>query len=373
MRHFAEWRGPCAALACAAALLAQASRDVTAHKPITSRYDYSHDIFPILRDHCAACHATGGSAPMSLMTYTEAVPWAEAIREELTAGRMPPWPVEPLSPAVRGAHPIRAKEIDEIVTWASGGTPAGDLNAKLPDIVVSPQWALGPPDATIAMSAPHTVVPGTIDEICELSLPTSFAEPRWVKAADLLPGTFSIVRDAVITIENGPVLALWQPGSTPAAAPEGAAFRLPPGAAIHLQLHYKKHFDQEQRAISDRSTVGLYFANAASSHAIESVRVDSLFLMLPDHARVLALRPMLDVPYELLTVDAVAPEGERTSLLVLRDAWPQWFRRYWLEEPVEIAVGSRIEVRATPFPARADEPRVPARFSRHIALDYVKP
>jgi hypothetical protein len=301
------------------------------------------------------------------------VPWAEAIREELTAGRMPPWPVEPFSPAVRDAHPIRAKEIDEIVTWASGGTPAGDLNARLPDIVVTPRWSLGPPDATIAMNAPHTVVAGTIDEICELSLPTSFAEPRWVKAADLLPGTLSIVRDAVITVENGPVLALWQAGSTPVAAPEGAAFRLAPGATIHLQLHYKKHFDEEQRAISDKSTVGLYFANAASSHAIESVEVDSLSFTLPVHARLLALRPMFDVPYELLTVDAVAPEGTRTPLLALRGAWPQWFRRYWLQEPVEIAVGSRIEVRVAPFPAHADEPKVPARFSRQIALDYVKP
>ena len=48
-----------------------------AHKAITSKYTYNDDVFPIFRDRCARCHVPGGVAPMSLMTYDEAFPWAE--------------------------------------------------------------------------------------------------------------------------------------------------------------------------------------------------------------------------------------------------------------------------------------------------------
>ena len=71
-----------------------------AHTPVTSKYDYNKDVFPLLREHCGDCHVPGGPAPMSLVTYGAAMPWAESIREELTAGRMPPWPVDPTSPAI---------------------------------------------------------------------------------------------------------------------------------------------------------------------------------------------------------------------------------------------------------------------------------
>ena len=51
-----------------------------AHKPITSKYTYNDDVFPIVRDRCGRCHIAGGVAPMSLMTYKDAFPWAESIR-----------------------------------------------------------------------------------------------------------------------------------------------------------------------------------------------------------------------------------------------------------------------------------------------------
>src|SRR6202521_4923316 len=255
--------------------LVVADEHTDAHKPVTSKYDYNRDVFPLLRDHCARCHVKDGPAPMSLMTYNDAVPWAESIRDELTAGRMPPWPVDPTSPPLKGGHPISSREIDRIVVWASGGTPQGDLEAKLPVVTFNPQWRLGPPDLKIPMGVEHMLAPGTIEETSEFSLPANVADAKWLKAADLMPGTASIVRDAVISIENGPVLALWEPGSDTTAAPSGAAFRLAPGSKIHLQIHYKKHFDQEQKAVSDKSTIGLYFTDPPlSRRELQSLVID---------------------------------------------------------------------------------------------------
>lgn len=360
---------------------------VGAHKPVTSKYDYNRDVFPLLRIHCARCHVQGGPAPMSLLTYNDAVPWAQAIRDELTAGRMPPWPLDPTGPRVKGGYPINSHDLDRIVVWASGGTPQGDLGTKLPVVTFDPQWKLGPPDLLIPMDAEHTVAPGNMEETSDFSLPvplSGMTDTKWVKAADLMPGTASIVRDAVISIENGPVLALWEPGSDATTAPSEAAFRLAPGSKIHLQIHYKKHFDQEQNAVSDKSTVGLYFTDPPPSgrelesfpigpaHAASNPSESSSFAgTLPGAARIVALRPMLDRAYELLNVEAILPSGMRTPLLRLHGPRPQWPRRYWLEEPVELAGGTKIEMRVTPLSDYSEEPRATQRSPLQVILDYV--
>jgi len=227
-----------------------------------------------------------------------------------------------------------------------------------------------------------------MEETREFSLPTNVTETKWVKAADLMPGTASIVRDAVISIENGPVLALWEPGSDTTAAPSGAAFRLAPGSKIHLQIDYKKHFDQERNAVSDKSTIGLYFADPPSSgRELQSFTIDPpkaagdpsgtpIFMgtfagTLPGAVRIVALRPMLDRAYESLHVEAVTPSGAHVPLLRLHGPRPQWFQRYWLQEPVELPSGSSIQVRVTPLSDYSEEPKVTKRFQLQVALDYV--
>jgi hypothetical protein len=365
--------------AIALGVFALSVRVTQAHKAVTSKYDYNKDVFPILRDRCASCHTAGGPAPMSLMTYNDAVMWAESIREELSAQRMPPWPVDPLSPAVKGGHPITAKDIDMIVTWASGGTPRGDLTKVLPSVVYDAQWKLGAPDLKIAMDSPHTVAAGTVDETCDFSLPTGLTEAKWVRAVDLMPGTATMVRDAMISIENGPTLAEWEPGGDTIAAPSGAAFKLAAGATIHLQIHYKKHYLDEQSPVSDRSTIGLYFTDPPpSGREIQSLSLDApqaagaaITAHVAGAARILALRPMLDQPYESVQIAAVTPTGTRISLLKLHAARPQWFRRYWLQDSVEIPAGSTIEATLVPLAVNSDEPRTTKRFPLQISLDYV--
>ena len=229
-KQFKRVMGSCVAIALAIVFfLMVATQHIGAHTPVTSKYDYNKDVFPLFRDHCAVCHVAGGPAPMSLVTYKAAMPWAQSIRDELTAGRMPPWPVDPTSPPIKGGYPISSRDIDVMVVWASGGTPESYTDAKPPEVAFNPKWKLGPPDLKIAMDAEHTVPPSAIEEVSEFSLPINVTDTKWIKAADLMPGNPSIVRDAVISIENGPVLALWQPGSDTTAAPSGAAFRLAPG------------------------------------------------------------------------------------------------------------------------------------------------
>ena len=373
----------CVAIALTIIFFLVATQHIGAHTPVTSRFDYNKDVFPLFRDHCAVCHVEGGPAPMSLVTYKAAMPWAQSIRDELTVGRMPPWPVDPTSPPIKGGYPITSHDIDVMVVWASGGTPENYTDVKPPDVAFNPKWQLGPPDLKIAMDGEHAVPPSAIEEVSEFSLTINLNETKWIRATDLMPGNPSIVRDAVISIENGPVLALWQPGGATISAPSGAAFRIAPGSKIHLQMHYKKHFDQEQNAVSDKSTVGLYFTEPPpSGRELQSFGIDSsksagdagsapFENALPKAARIVALRPMLDRAYESLSVDAITPSGATVPLLRLHGPRPQWFQRYWLQEPVELASGSKIAVHVTPLADYSDEPAVTRKFPLQVVLDYV--
>jgi hypothetical protein len=319
---------------------------------------------------------------MSLLTYKDAVQWASAMRDELTTERMPPWHVDPTSPAVKGGSAITAREINMIVDWGACNTPHGDLAKVLPTEKFTPEWKLGPPDQKLQMPAAHTVGPDTPEETVDVMIPVGTTETKWITAADLMPQATSTVRDAVISVDKGAVLALWQPGNDPVPTPSGTAFKLPAGASIHLQIHYKKNYLNQSSSISDQSTVGLYFTDApAAGREIQALAVDpadgnadaprTFSGTLPTGAKVLAVRPMLDQPYEVVAVTAIAADGHRVPLLDLQSAWPQWFRRYWLLSPTELASGTKVEVTVTPRTPDPSEPRPAKRFPLEVAVDYL--
>ena len=359
-----------------------------AHKAVTSRYTYKEHVFPILRDKCGRCHVDGGAAPMSLMSYKEkggAVAWAESMREMLVSEAMPPWYVDPTGPAVRNSRSLSPRELDILVTWAAGGTPEGDLNSKLPSVAAQNQWGLGTPDLVLPMPQAHTVPASAMEEAFAFALPTGLTEARWVKAADLLPGTASIVRRAVIAVENGPVLAVWEPGDEASPAPGGAAFRLQAGAKLSVRIHYKKSWQDEQQEKSDKSSIGLYFTEEPlSGKEIQAFAIDgpksesqtteplTFSGTLTTAGRVLGLRPSLNQAFSSFEVQAVAASGRRVPLLKLRAARPEWPRRYWLADAVELPAGTKIEVTATPAD-RDSGPLLgtPANSPLQVALDVV--
>jgi hypothetical protein len=96
-----------------------------AHDLLTTRVTWNADIAPIVSARCASCHAPGGSAPMPLVTYEQARPWARAIKEAALERHMPNWR------AARGYGDflddpsLSPFEIALIASWADGGAPKG--------------------------------------------------------------------------------------------------------------------------------------------------------------------------------------------------------------------------------------------------------
>src|SRR5579871_6390221 len=55
---------------------------------------FSKDIAPIFQRSCDNCHREGSIAPMSLLTYKDARPWARSIKEKVARRQMPPWHID---------------------------------------------------------------------------------------------------------------------------------------------------------------------------------------------------------------------------------------------------------------------------------------
>lgn len=107
-----------AVLLCGGALLA--------HDPITTKITFSAEIIRLFQKRCLSCHQEGGKAPMSLVKYEEARPWAKAIKEEVFERRMPPWGAVKGFGEFQHERALTQEEISIIADWVEGGAPEGD-------------------------------------------------------------------------------------------------------------------------------------------------------------------------------------------------------------------------------------------------------
>src|SRR5216117_604691 len=93
---------------------------------IFSGVTFSKDIAPIFFNKCAVCHRPGATAPMSLLTYKEARPWAKSIKEKVLDKTMPPWHADPAYGKFANDRSLSKKEIDTIVAWVDSGASEGN-------------------------------------------------------------------------------------------------------------------------------------------------------------------------------------------------------------------------------------------------------
>ena len=101
-----------------------ACRPLASAQPVT----FSKDVAPILQKACQNCHRPGAIAPMSLLTYQDARPWARSIKQKVVVAR---------DAAVVHRPPRRHQQVQgrsvadatrrsaTITTWVDQGAPAG--------------------------------------------------------------------------------------------------------------------------------------------------------------------------------------------------------------------------------------------------------
>jgi NADPH:quinone reductase-like Zn-dependent oxidoreductase len=73
---------------------------------------------------------------------------------------------------------------------------------------VSPDWRAGPPDLKLPIPEEQTLGSDLSEDTRDFLIPANTTDVKWIRAADLLPGNPTIVRQAAISIEDGPTFPL---------------------------------------------------------------------------------------------------------------------------------------------------------------------
>ena len=379
------------------------------HTPIASRWNYNEHLFPIFRDRCGSCHINGGVAPMSLVEYQAAYPWAQAIREEVLGLRMPPWQAEDGYGDFKNGHVLAADEMDMILEWSSGGYPQGPRNQSPEPPVLDDDWTLGEPTVTLEMPEAFTLTADVDEAVQYFVLASGTDDNHVITGVDFRPGTAAVVRGASVFVDASgvargldaadgepgfspeadsefpahPPVAVWTPGQR-SVLNDGVGYTLPPGADIVIRIHYRKTWITEGTEFSDQSRVGLHLAQREAANLLSRVVSSPVDVVGPEvtfthaiyeDASILALFPEVDIESSDLQIEGVRPDGSRVPMLWLREPDNGWPTRFWFDEPVELPAGSSLEVTARLEPAAERKPRdtllgdaqAPIRF----AFDYV--
>jgi hypothetical protein len=255
--------------ACAAALLALAAPSALAQGAAPKAPPtFTKDVAPILQRACQSCHRPGSIAPMSLLTYEEARPWARAIKTRVSARQMPPWHVD-RSIGIRKFKDdpsLTDAEVATIVAWADGGATRGNPADMPPPRTFddSDRWHIGKPDLIVSLPAENTINAESSDWWADFVSESGMTEDRYIKAVEAKPsaGASRVVHHAVMYLVDpdsnnpmGGVLNEYAVGKNGDVYPDGAGRLMKAGSKVRFNMHY--HSVGE--TIKDRTSVGIVF------------------------------------------------------------------------------------------------------------------
>ncbi|PYQ94025.1 MAG: hypothetical protein DMF96_27560 [Acidobacteria bacterium] len=193
MRSIKRWQCAAAGVLTLGSLLAISASAVAADaaRPVT----FSKDVAPIFQAKCQECHQPGSIAPMSLITFQEARPWARSIKERVATRQMPPWHIDRSVGVQKFKNDMSLSDdqVDTIVRWVDAGAPQGDpkdLPAPKP-ITADNGWkgehdGYGPPDIVVK-SSEYNMPAQHQDVWYRVMADLPLTEPRWAKMVEIRP------------------------------------------------------------------------------------------------------------------------------------------------------------------------------------------
>jgi hypothetical protein len=345
------------------------------------------DVLPILQANCQTCHRPGEVAPMSLLTYEQARPWARAIKAAVMSKQMPPWFADPGYAHLANERRLLDREITTLAAWADSGAPAGDPATAPPAIAFENGWNIKP-DIVIEMPKPFELpAHGTINYKYVL-VKANFKEDMWVTAAEMRPGDPAVLHHGKVWVR--PVGSSWMSKAVPGEAYEreshaaimglnaieegndilgkfnpglgaqrfdvgGAAKFVPKGSDLVFELHYTT----SGKPTADVSKLGLVLAkNPPQTRYFFHAGPTALNLAIPpgdgkaqvvseitfgENARLVYAQPHMHLrgkDFELRVVNAM---GQSTT--VLKGIWNfEWQMGYEFAEPIALPKGSKLQL-----------------------------
>jgi hypothetical protein len=235
-------------------------------------------------------------------------------------------------------------------------------------------------------------------------IPTKLTEDKWVRGVEFRPSARKVVHHAIfahvpggrfaardgadgrpgfggmssvgLTNERSDSQGLggWAVGATPMMLPEGIAVRLPKGSDFLLQMHFHLSGKPE----TEKSLIGIYFADKAPEKDFFSVGLPALFgvgagIDIPPGEKRFTLRDSYTLPGDVsvysasahahylakeMKADATLPDGTVKPLIWIHDWDFNWQDAYVYKKPFTLPKGTRIDVTLT-YDNSEDNPRNP--------------
>ncbi len=368
----------------------------------SQKVTFYKDVLPVLQKNCQTCHRPGEAAPMSLLTYDEARPWAKSIKQAVVTKKMPPWFADPQYGHFSNERTLAQGDIDTLTNWVDAGAPAGSAKDAPKPINWVEGWRIGKPDVVLSMTKAFSVpASGTID-YQYIVIPTGFTEDKYIQMAEARPGDPAVIHHIIAFIREpgnpwlrnlkpgeafdakeaqeqaikemkahpelakqrrgegggggfgGDFLSGYAPGTLPNIMKPGQAKLVPAGSDIILQMHYTAN----GKPATDISRVGLVFsktpptervltlaattANFAIPPGDSNYRVETK-LTLQDDSTLVNLLPHMHFRGKDFTFKVTYPSGETETLLYVPHYDFNWQLTYDLATQKVLPKGSVID------------------------------
>jgi hypothetical protein len=361
---------------------------------------FHKDVLPILQKNCQTCHRPGQSAPMPLLNYEAARPWARAIKQAVSTRKMPPWFASPdTSHFVKNDRSLGQAEIDTLVKWADSGAPAGDpKDAPAPIQWPADGWQIKP---DIIVEGPTYDVPARkIVEWTWVPFPSNFTKDTWVTSIEVLPAQPQVTHHLCLAFRPyAPDVKFWVPQLNqpdierdedgveilkprPAAQqqqtqvgggieecyepgrqaadfrPYGAAKLIPAGTVIWLNLHYTPN----GTAVTDHVRIGFtvakdqpkrrYLALSGSAPSDRKIFAIPPFdgnyeapaaeFTFAENVELVGLMPHMHVRGKSNTFYLVYPDGRSEKILDVPRYDFNW--QLWYDTSIKVQKGTKLRV-----------------------------
>jgi mono/diheme cytochrome c family protein/peroxiredoxin len=348
---------------------------------------YARHISRILQKHCQECHRPGQIGPMSLLTYDDAVAWAETIREVVAEERMPPWYADRRHGQWANERGLSKEEIRTITAWIDESTPRGEEKDLPSPRKFATGWQIGTPDVVFTMprafDVPAETPKGGVP-YKYFTVETNFKEDRWVESAEARPGAPEVVHHIIVFVilpgekfrPDGPgnVLCGMAPGDMPMVLQPGLAKKLPAGSRLLFQMHYTPN----GKAQRDRSSVGLIFAKKPPKHRVLTKPIHNSWFMnkllsIPPGAENFSMEashtfkgdvhlvnfmPHMHLRGKDFKYEAIYPDSKKEILLSVPRYNFNWQSVFRAKKPIPLPAGTKLHCLAH-FDNSANNPHNP--------------
>jgi mono/diheme cytochrome c family protein len=367
---------------CAGALslVAALSAPALAADPTPREVTFSRDVAPIFQAKCQECHQPNSIAPMSLITFQDARPWARSIKQRVITRQMPPWHIDPSV----GVHEFKNDmsltdgQIDTIVSWVDAGAPQGDPKDLPPakPLVTDNEWqgvrdGFGPPDLVVK-SSEYTMPAKHQDVWYRPMSDLPITEPRWARMVEIRPTTLKArrvvhhaiaylvlnddpeavntgtanggVRDFVDVVARRPQLMEWAIGKGYDLFREGTGKLLLPGEKLSWDQHL--HAVGEEITVASEIGIWLYpkgqepkkrsylvgFTGLRKREFVDippnSLSHTEGFTVLKENTLITNFQPHFHLRGKAMQVEAILPDGSNQIVSYVGKFNFNWMTNY---------------------------------------------